>query len=117
MLSRTEHATEESILMVNLSYRACGLGVAALLLGLAFAPASRADDTMPQSVTPVPQQSASNPQAAEPMIPPTIAPRDVPNFNPNAVPAISVYRNGAGEVIDPRTGVPAVGYGSNDGGF
>ena len=100
-------------MIVNLSQGARGFGVAALLLGLAFAPAARAADT----VSPAPQQSAANPQTAEPVIPPVIAPRDVPGFNPNTVPAISVYRNGAGEVIDPRTGVPAVGYGANDGGF
>lgn len=99
-----------------LSLRAPSVGAATLLLGLAFAPAVLAADPVRTAPPQTAQTAALGSQQAEPAMPPAAAPHDVP-FNPNTVPPWSALRNGAGEVIDRHAGVPAAGYGANDGGF
>ena len=88
---------------------------AVVALGLGQASAALADETaqpaqLPQTMQQ--QQTAQNPAMA-PYAPST---QSGTSFNPNTVPAWSQLRNGAGEVIDPQTGLVAPGYGTNDSG-
>jgi hypothetical protein len=93
--------------------RRIGASALALTLGLALVQVARADQSDPEA--PLPRNSGRvMQQSAE--LPPSPEYPWGSYTNPNAVPPWSIFRNGAGEVVDPRTGVAAPGQGENQGG-